>query len=339
MFRKKPPHLHAKFLRRKRLTLSEPMAERLDAFLERFPRTSKATLARIARKDPRILEISPDKFEDNVARTSNALDATTAAFFKLAFRQPALIYNDPWSLRLKIRSIAKRLDVRPKDLIPILKRNPSILARAEESLFSAIATFGDYFQLSPPLAAKLFLKHPTLINLKIATIDANLRKAALLLNAPYPTYARAALSQPPLCFQSPHSILRNVTHSARHLGITTASFTGIAMDMPSLLYRAPGGMPRKARLIKRLMHYTHDERTFEEFLHAAKAALTYSPERILARCLIARYRLSGLRANTLLAMSNKKATLLLRDHLKRRHGDAVYPVFRRWKELGLLTAD
>lgn len=60
MVQPKPPHLHAKFLSRKRLTLSAPMAKRLDAFHARFPTVSKATLARIARKDSRILEITPD---------------------------------------------------------------------------------------------------------------------------------------------------------------------------------------------------------------------------------------------------------------------------------------
>jgi len=338
MVRKKPLHLHAKYLRRKRLTLSEPMAERLDAFQARFPTISKTTLARIARKDARILEISPDTFESNINRTSGTLNATTAAFFTLAFRQPALLYSDPWSLRLKLRRLSKQLGIRPKELIPVIKRNPAILTRAEDSVLASIVALSDYLQLAQPLATKLFLKHPTLINLKLATIDANLRDAASLLNVPQSAYVRAALNQPQLCFQSPHTIIRNVTDSARHLGIPATSFVAIAMGMPSLLFRAPGGMPRKARLIKRLMHYTRDERTFEEFLHGAKAALTYSPARILARCMIARYRLSELRANTLLAMSNKKATHLLRDHLKRRHGTAVYPVYQRWKHLGLLTA-
>lgn len=245
-------------------------------------------------------------------------------------------------MRLKLRRLAKQLGIQPKALIPVIKRNPVILTRVEDSVLAAIAAIaaiGDYLHLAQPLAVKLFLKHPTLINLKTTTIDANLRDAARLLNVPCSAYVRAALNQPQLCFQSPHTILRNVTDSARQLGIPATSFVTVAMGMPSLLYRAPGGMPRKARLIKRLMHYTRDERTFEEFLHAAKAALTYSPQRILARCLIARYRLSGLRANTLLAMSNKKATLLLREHLKQRYGDAVYPFYQRWKKRGLLTAD
>ncbi len=314
------------------------MLKRIDAFHARFPKTSKATLLRIARKDSRFLEITPQCFANNVDRTSNLLNATTEAFFKLAALQPALIYMNPWNLRLRIRRLAKQLGIRPKDLIPVIRRNPAILTRTEDSLLSAIAAIGDYLQINPPLSTKLFLKNPTLINVTIAAIDSNLRTAAHLLNVPYPAYARAAHSQPQLCFQSPHTILRNVTDSARHLGIPATSFVAIAMGMPSLLFRSPGGMSRKARLIKRLMHYTRDPRTFEQFLHATKAALTYSPERILARCLIARYRLSGLRANTLLVMSNKKATLLLRDHLKRRHEHAVYPFYRRWKQIGLLTA-
>lgn len=339
MVRPKPPHLHAKFLSRNRLTLSEPMAARLDAFHARIPKVSKATLARIARKDSRILEITPDTFASNVARTSDLLNATTAAFFKLAFRQPALIYLDPWSLRLKLRRLAKHFGIRPKDLIPVIWRNPTILTRADETLIAAITALAEYLQLAPPLAAKLLLKHPTLFNLKVARIDANLRVTAHLLNVPFAACARAALIQPQLCFQSPHTILRNVTDSARHLGITTDSFVAVAMGMPSLLFRSPDGMARKRRLLMRLLYYTREERTFEQFLHAGKAALTYSPERILARCLIARYRLSGLRAHTLLVMSNKTATALLREHLKLQHGTEAYRIYRRWKQLRLLTTE
>jgi hypothetical protein len=38
-------------------------------------------------------------------------------------------------------------------------------------------------------------------------------------------------------------------------------------------------------------------------------------------------------------MGNKRATTLLRDHLKAIHGRDVYPVYRRWKRLGLITAE
>lgn len=134
------------------------MAARLDAFHARIPKVSKATLARIARKDSRILEITPDTFASNVARTSDLLNATTAAFFKLAFRQPALIYLDPWSLRLKLRRLAKHFGIRPKDLIPVIWRNPTILTRADEPLIAAIAALGEWHPLQDGQHAAALVK-------------------------------------------------------------------------------------------------------------------------------------------------------------------------------------
>lgn len=337
MSRPKPTHLHVKFLRRNRVTLSDPMAKRLNAFHKRVPSISKATLQRIARKDPRILEITPDTFASNVRRTSNLLNAMLPAFFNLAQHQPALIYQDPWSLRLKIRAIATGLEIRPKGLIPVIWKKPSLLTRSEDSLFSALAAFSEAFAVSPPLARKFFLRHPSLWTVKLATIQDNVATTAGLLAIPVAAYTKAALAQPQLFYQSPHTIFRNVSESALNLGLSAHSYLDIVLAQPSLFARSPDGMRRKARLIKRLMQYTRDERSFEEFLHASKSALTYSPERIIARCLIARWKLSTLKANTLLAMPNKTATGLIRNYLKHRLGANAYPIYKRWKELGLLS--
>lgn len=339
MVRAKPPHLHAKFQRRQRLTLTDPMAKRLDAFQSKFPAISKATLARIARKDARILEITPETFASNVARTANLLNATTAAFFKLAFRQPSLIYQNPWAFRLKIRRMAKGFGKRPKDLIPILWKCPSLLSRTEASLYEAINAFAARFDIEPSLARRIFLKHPPLFTNRLQTLERNVFEAAALLGLPESTHIKSALTLPQLFYQSPQTILSNVSEAARALGLSFNSYLAITVSMPSLYTRSPLAMPRKARLIRHLMRHTKDERSFEEFLHAAKSALTYSSERILARCIIARYGLSGLQANTLLVMSNKTATALLRSHLKARFGSAAYPIYKRWKERGLLTAD
>lgn len=339
MVRAKPPHLHAKFLRRSRLTLSEPMEKRLNAFHRKIPSISKATLARIARKDSRILEITPKTFACNVRRTSNLLNATLPAFFTLARSLPALIYQDPWSMRLKLYRIAKGLETRPKDLLPVVRKKPTLLSRSEASLFSAIDEFAARFDVALPAARKYFLRHPSLFSVTLATIEHNIQTTAHLLELPLPLYTKAALAQPQLFYQAPQTILSNITETARNLDIPFHSFLTITLSQPSLMTRSPSGMRRKARLIRYLMHYTRDHRTFEEFLHASKAALTYSPQRILARCIIARLHLSTLRASTLLVMPNKTANLLLRQHLKSRLGAAAYPVYRRWKAAGLLTPD
>lgn len=339
MSRPKPPHLHIKFLRRNRVTLSDPMAKRLNAFHKRVPSISKATLQRIARKDPRILEITPDTFASNVRRTSNLLNAVLPAFFKLARHQPALIYQNPWSLRLKLRKMAKSLDIRPKELIPTIWRKPTLLSRTDTALVTAIEAFSARFEIGIAQTRKMFLKHPSLWTVSLSKIENNVTEAAKLLSLPSATYIKAALAQPQLFYQNPQTILRNVTDSASNLNIPFPSYLAVVLGQPSLFSRSPLGMHRKARLIKTLLRYTRDVRTFEDFLHTAKSALTYSPPHILARCLIARWRLSTAKANTLLTMSNKDATALLRPHLKMRLGRAAYPVYKRWKEVGLITTD
>lgn len=339
MTRAKPPHLHVKFLRRNRVTLSDPMARRLNAFHERIPSISKATLQRIARKDPRILEITPDTFASNVRRTSNLLNAVLPAFFKLARHQPALIYQDPWSLRLKLRRMAKSLDIRPKDLIPTIWRKPTLLSRSDAYFVTAIEAFSARFEIGLAPTRKMFLRHPSLWTVSLSRIEYNVAEAATLLSLSPAAYVKAAVAQPQLFYQNPQTILRNVTDSARNLNIPFPSYLSIVLGQPSLFSRSPLGMHRKARLIKTLLRYTRDERTFEDFLHTAKSALTYSPPHILARCLIARWKLSTTKANTLLTMSNKDATALLRAHLKARMGRAAYPVYKRWKGVGLITTD
>jgi hypothetical protein len=315
------------------------MMERIQEVHALIPDVSLNTFIRIVRKDPRVIEITPKNLLENAGRTGTLLHTTRQEFFKLAFRQPALLFMDPWKLRLKTRSLAKWFGIRPKDLLPVIRKNPALITRAECSIHNVVQAMADHFMLEAILAKRLILKHPTLVNVSIGTIASNLETGARLLEIPLAAYTKAALKQPQLFYQSPHTILRNVAATSKHLGIAQASFVSIALGMPSLLFRSPDGMPRKVRLIRALMHYTRDERTLEEFLHASKAALTYSPERILSRCLIARSRLANGRANTLLAMGNKSATALLRDHLKAIHGRDVYPVYRRWKRLGLITAE
>lgn len=339
MTKPKPHHLRKKVLNRKRLTLSKDMKDRLNAFHDRFPSVSRATLARIARKDPRILEISPEKFESNVIRTGNLLNAVPSAFFKLAQTLPALVYQDPKTLRLKTRSLAKKLSMTRKELLPLLWKKPSLLSRTEAALFGAISDFAAHFAIEPLLAQKLFVRYPSLWSVSLPTVIHNLEDMARLLDIPLPIMTRAVFAQPQLFYQKPQTILRNVTDSAHALDLSFSSYLAIALGQPSLLARNPRDMRRKKRLITHLMRYTNDHRTFEDFLHAFKSALTYSPERILARCLIARWKLSSNKTARLLSMPNKTATLLLRAHLKRRNGDTVYPFYQRWKKLGLLTAD
>jgi hypothetical protein len=333
-----PRHLLLKSIRRARLTLDDQMEARLNAIHRTLPQISKRKLARIARKDPRILEITPKTFKSNVERTSNLLNALLPAYFKLAQQLPALIYQDPWSLRLKLRRIAKGLHITTKDLMPVIWKKPTLLSRSENSIFSAIDAFASRFDIEPLLARKFFLKHPSLWTVTLVRIEGNITETARLLDIPPAAYIKAALSQPQLFYQSPNTIHRNVTEAARNLNLPFLSYLEIALGQPSLFSRSPDGMRRKARLIKNLMRYTREERSFEEFLHCSKSALTYSPEHIMARCLIARWNLSTQKTGRLLSMPNSTATVILRAHLKDRMGKAAYPVYRRWKSIGMLTA-
>lgn len=333
----KPVRVLKKVKERNRTTLSANMIRRVDAIHAEVSFVSKASIKRIARKDSRILEVTPETLAANIEGTRLLLDVSLRGFFVMAAKLPALLYTRPDGHKLKIEKLALLFNVGIDEMRPVIIKNPALLSRTEHATASSLAAISAILDVAPPLAAKMIMKYPTLINVTPLTIEQNIDKASALLNLPRATYIRACIAQPPLLYLAPRTILANTLRSARLLGLKHDFFVQVALRAPSLLYRSPETLHVKVRLIRRLIFYTKDTRTLHEVLDALPTALTYARARLVARCLIARYRLMQAQPTTLMVMANVKASAVLRAHLMEKHGKDGRRIIRRWMAIGLLS--
>lgn len=337
MARPLPKHQTKKFIRRNLDDLDDYMASQVEAYHKAVPWFSRETIVKIAAKDGRILEITPNTFLRNVSAMRDLLQTDDKHFASMMKVMPALGYTSPYANERKLRAIANICNVSVKELLPAIHKNPKLLSRTPAAVGQQIQSLADLLSVDIPYAARVLLKNPSLFNIRVETAVANTKAAAGLLNIKHRIYLQAATAQPPLLYMSPTTILRNTLQASKALSIPHHDYVAIALRAPSLFYRSPEGFPKKGRAISRLMRMTGDNGPIHHLLDVFPMALTYSRARLLSRCLVVRYGLSKASARKLIVTSNRTVSELLKSHLEDTYDKSASAIISRWTSNGMLS--
>lgn len=239
-------------------------------------------------KHPKVLNNSVEVLAERVTATAAALGFSVPEFGQLCRRHLGIAWLLPETAAMKMVELSYALGIEVSGVRKVLRANAMLLLRNAVGIKTFVATGAQALGISREAWQAALVRSPSLFNLSVDTIRANLDALADGMSIAPEQIVTAAMRNPPLLYQTPEQVLGRLNVLAQLLDVSLRVVVQAFCIAPSLATREPAGMASRARLCVRLARNLGTPLIVTDLLRTDGTALTYGIERLRRRYLLVR---------------------------------------------------